>query len=85
MAWPREAIDAAVFTTPVRIDGRIEANIWRVIVSDDRTSLIRLYVGHQTRRCFLPIPPVIDTVYGSTVKSPGRIRERSAPFAWSVN
>ena len=50
MAWPRIAIDAAMFTPAIGIDRTVKRNVWRRVARDDRLGLFNRNAGAQARR-----------------------------------
>ncbi len=70
---PGIAIDAAVFTAAIGIDGPVEGNIRRLIARDDRLGRLGENLGAQFRNVGQRVPTVIDVGFGVILEAPGGI------------
>ena len=80
MGRPREAIRAAVLTTAIHINARVEADIRAVVVSNDRLGgvLDNLCSGQG----ILLRVPIDLALVGDFIETIGRVDRRTSPFNW---
>src|SRR5690348_6061036 len=84
MRGPREAVNAAVLATAIRVDGLLERHIRRIVAADDRASLFDL---HGCRRfgglaVVLVRPAVILGPMHRLLEAAFRIAERTTALEW---
>ena len=76
---PREAIDAAMLATLVRIDRAVEGYIGRGVARDDGARGIAQHLGLQRRRLLVRgRPAVVDQHPGLALVAAGCVRPRAA-------
>ena len=81
---PGKAVDAAMFTPPVRIDGSIKTDIEAVIIGDDPPRPLKVGSGFNVLRRRVR-PPIIDPFCGCGLVPSRLVRPRAAspPRAWT--
>src|ERR1700677_801353 len=84
MGRPREAVDATMLATPVRIDRTVEADIGRVVAGDDLAGCIDRDRGLERRQFVETLPAVVEACARFGLEAPAVIGLRAAatpPFA----
>src|SRR5690606_26068563 len=77
MGRPGKAIDAAMLTAPIWIDGPIERNVGRTVAGDDGAWLFHLHLGLEGRQILQRLPAVIEDVAGGRLEAAGGIDART--------
>src|ERR1700730_836796 len=81
MGRPRETVDAAVFATPIGIDGTIEADIGRVVAGDHLARGVDRNRGLEWRQFVQALPAIVegDPGFGLEAAAVVGLRAAAAP------